>query len=165
MRLNFSFYERIVSFFSVGYLPFGPGTWASLSALFIGFIFLSFFSTYFFFWVWIGTLALGTYACFKQLSSRPYLKDPRDYVIDEVVGQWVMMWGIAVFFEHTILLQLVGFVLFRVFDIVKPWPISWANDLDRSPSPLIRAVSIMLDDVLAAGVGFLVLLAGRVFFF
>ena len=61
-------------------------------------------------------------------------------VVDEVAGQWITL----VALPFTPVTALAGFVLFRVMDIVKPWP---ARDLERLPGGL----GIMADDV-AAGI-------------
>jgi phosphatidylglycerophosphatase A len=67
-------------------------------------------------------------------------KDPSAIVIDEVAGQWLVLLGAA----PNPLSYVLAFVLFRVFDIWKPWPVSWA---DRR---LAGGLGIMLDDLLAA---------------
>ena len=67
-------------------------------------------------------------------------KDPGLAVVDEIVGMWVTLVGLP--FGPTT--ALLGFVLFRVMDVVKPWP---ARDLERLP----EGWGIMADDV-AAGV-------------
>ena len=65
-------------------------------------------------------------------------KDPGIVVIDEVVGQWVSL----LFLPFTPATAFVGFVLFRILDIVKPWP---ARDFEALPGGL----GIMADDVMA----------------
>ena len=65
-------------------------------------------------------------------------KDPGIVVIDEVVGQWVSL----LFLPFTPATALVGFLLFRVMDVVKPWP---ARDFEAWPGGL----GIMADDVMA----------------
>lgn len=155
MRLNSktAFYEAVVTFFYTGYLPFGPGTWASLFALLLGYGILGLWGIWGLLWSFVLVLFVGTYACYQQLKPRPYLKDPRDYVVDEVVGQWLMMLGLAAFVTEAWWMQVAGFFAFRFFDIYKPWPISWVNELDRFESPALRSFSIMFDDLLAGAVG------------
>jgi phosphatidylglycerophosphatase A len=60
-------------------------------------------------------------------------------VIDEVVGLWITLASVPL----SVGWYALGFVLFRIFDIFKPWPVSWA---DRH---LPGAWGIMLDDVVA----------------
>jgi phosphatidylglycerophosphatase A len=83
--------------------------------------------------------ALGVWccdACAKNLG----VHDHPGIVWDEVVGYLITM--IAV--PKTLLWVVVGFILFRFFDILKPWPISW---IDKHVE---GGMGIMLDDVLAA---------------
>lgn len=65
--------------------------------------------------------------------------DASAFVLDEFVGQWVALLAAP----KSLLALGIGFALFRAFDIVKPWPVSWA---DRR---LSGGVGVVLDDVLA----------------
>jgi phosphatidylglycerophosphatase A len=76
-------------------------------------------------------------------------KDPGIVVVDEVVGQWVTLIALP----FTPLTAGLGFVLFRVMDIAKPWP---ARDLERVPG----GWGIMADDVAAGVYAHLALRAG-----
>jgi phosphatidylglycerophosphatase A len=72
--------------------------------------------------------------------------DHSGIVWDEFVGQWLTLLpllGGAAWDLATALNVLVGFVLFRIFDIAKPWPISWCD------KHLEGGLGIMIDDVLA----------------
>ena len=73
-------------------------------------------------------------------------KDPSQVVIDEVAGQWVALAGLPL--EPVTL--IAGFALFRLFDIVKPWPV---GRLERFPG----ASGIMLDDLAAGLIAHLIL--------
>ncbi len=87
--------------------------------------------------------------------------DPSSVVIDEVAGQWVAFLPLSWWLAQgaltpvvAIILALVAFSLFRLLDIAKPPPVSWADQLGGS-------LGIMLDDLLAgfgAALGLLVLL-------
>ncbi len=63
-------------------------------------------------------------------------------VIDEVAGQWLTL---ALAAPLDPLFYAAGFLLFRVFDILKPWPVNWADD------QLKGGLGIMADDIIAAG--------------
>jgi len=65
-------------------------------------------------------------------------------VWDEFVGYWITMWLAPSGWVYII----VGFILFRIFDILKPWPISW---LDKHVE---GGFGIMIDDVLAGILAF-----------
>jgi phosphatidylglycerophosphatase A len=84
----------------------------------------------------------------ERESGRP---DPGFVVIDEVAGQWVVLVAAPVDIGHA----LLGFALFRFFDIVKPWPV---RQLER----LKGGTGIMLDDVGAGVLGLLVMLLVRI---
>jgi len=75
--------------------------------------------------------------------ERTGTEDPGAIVIDEVAGQWLVL----VVAPLNVWYFLLGFVLFRLFDIVKPWPVSWA---DRK---IKGGLGVMLDDVLAGVYG------------
>jgi phosphatidylglycerophosphatase A len=123
----------------VGRLRPGPGTWGSLAGLLLA--------------IPIdrlgGRLALAVavvLACAAGLwASGAYAQsvkraDPGEVVIDEVAGIWLVF--IAVPLDE--LGAAAGFVLFRVFDIAKPWPISWLN------RHVTGSIGIMVDDLAAA---------------
>jgi len=72
--------------------------------------------------------------------------DPQEIVIDEVIGQWIALLCAPQSIEWFI----AGFLLFRFFDIVKPFPVSWADNLKGSRS--INALGVLLDDVFAGAI-------------
>jgi phosphatidylglycerophosphatase A len=75
-------------------------------------------------------------------EAYPGKKDPSEIVIDEVLGQLL-----ALIVCQTMLEMVAAFVLFRVFDIWKPWPVSWADQLGGTRAQ--ETTGIILDDVLA----------------
>jgi phosphatidylglycerophosphatase A len=86
----------------------------------------------------IVVFVLGAYAS-TSLARELGRKDPGLAVVDEIVGMWVTLVGLPFGFVTA----LLGFLLFRVMDVVKPWP---ARDLERLPD----GWGIMADDVAAA---------------
>lgn len=130
------------TWFGCGLLPKAPGTWGSLAALPLA---------------WALTLLGGSVAllgasliCFLVgwWASAIYVRrtgadDPSEVVIDEVAGQWLVLAAAPA----DPLLYAVGFALFRVLDITKPWPARWA---DRH---IHGGLGVMLDDMLAAAYG------------
>ena len=127
------------TWFGAGLLPWAPGTWGSLAALPFAWGLQHTLGT-------VG-LAVGAGVLFAAglWASGVYARhagggDPSAVVIDEVVGQWLVLLVVP----PDVLLYAAGFVLFRIADIAKPWPVSWA---DRSVK---GGLGIMLDDVLAA---------------
>ncbi len=84
------------------------------------------------------SIALGVYLCDR--ASREYgVHDHPGIVWDEFAGFWLTMWAVPVSWQTI----LAGFVLFRVFDILKPWPIGW---LDKR---VHGGLGIMIDDLVA----------------
>jgi phosphatidylglycerophosphatase A len=139
------------TFLGAGLLRPGPGTWGSAAAALLwlaagkglhsgpaAFAWLTFAAA-------IGAFAIGVPAATRveRESGRP---DPGHVVIDEVSGQWIALIHSRVNLSHL----LAGFLFFRLFDIVKPWP---ARRLEAFPA----GWGIMLDDV-AAGVYALLLM-------
>jgi phosphatidylglycerophosphatase A len=139
-----STYTAIATVFGIGRLPVAPGTAASVIALPIAWLIVALTGSPFLLLL-AGLLvnAIGAWAC--ELYSRDKgEKDPSECVIDEVAGQWIACAFIPTHstFGHTLLCYGLAFVLFRVFDILKPWPISAA---ERLPG----GIGIMADDFVA----------------
>ncbi len=143
----------------VGYLPRAPGTWGSLVALPLYFLlpqplFLMSIPLLF---------VLGWVATYILLKYDGSDRDPSYIVIDEL---YAMM---AVFLViprrgGIVLSTFVGFVLFRFFDILKPWPISAVDRYFKQRGPLGASFGVMIDDFLAAALVY-VLLSALVFLF
>ena len=137
----------VATAFGSGYAPYAPGTAGSAVGL------LLFWPMAAWRWPWqaaasaflflVGSLAAGRVA---RLVGR---KDPGLVVVDEVVGQWVTLIALP----FTPVTAAVGFLLFRVMDVVKPWP---ARDLEGLPG----GWGIMADDVAAGVYAHLVLRVG-----
>lgn len=140
---------RIILFIAsggyAGYLPKAPGTWGSLVALPINFLLLQLTpGQYYAALLAILVLAVYTAGSAEKIMDR---KDPGIIVIDEIIGMLIALIAVPV----NPILWAVAFFLFRFFDIIKPWPVSWA---DRH---LNGGLGIVLDDVLAGMYAWLVL--------
>lgn len=101
----------------------------------------------------VATTALGVYLC-THASNKLGVHDHTGIVWDEFVGFWITMYAVPFQWYWV----LVGFVLFRLFDMVKPWPISLA---DRKVN---GGFGIMFDDILA-GIAAWASLHGIIFYF
>ena len=124
----------------LGLMPFAPGTWGSLAALPIAWIVLTQWNT------WVLLILITVLFFVGMIASNVYTrrtndKDPGAIVIDEVVGQLLVLSIAPLNWNYF----LTAFVLFRITDILKPWPASWA---DRS---VANGFGVMLDDIFAAG--------------
>jgi phosphatidylglycerophosphatase A len=105
---------------SIGYLPFMPGTLASLLACFLLFFFPGLFAHPFFVVFFVGVALLSVHMVLEK-----GLHDPSWVVIDELAGMFITMVGHGT--GPWSLLK--GFILFRLFDILKPYPIRRAERL------------------------------------
>lgn len=145
----------------VGYVRPAPGTWGSLVALP---------------WAWLlhaiagfPLLVVAVVVGFgkgwwatAQMTRGSDDHDPSEIVVDEVIGQWIALlplsfaaWRMDINILNLWPGWIAAFVLFRLFDIWKPWLVGWA---DRRGD----ALGVMLDDVIAgvfAAIGVLVLAA------
>ena len=135
-----------ITFLNVGKIKFAPGTIASLITclLFLLFLNISNITIIFF-----GTLLISIYSFIAINNSYDYFNsnDPQEIVIDEVVGQMLPLLAIPIY-ETLYLVPkeyycFFAFLLFRLFDIWKPFPI---NFIDKNTK---GAFGIMLDDILA----------------
>jgi phosphatidylglycerophosphatase A len=143
----------IATFFGAGLLKPGPGTWGSLAAAVLWYFGLH--AAHLTGWpvvalslagvVLVTLIGIPAATIVEREAAR---EDPGFVVIDEVAGQWLVLAAAPVNLPHV----LLAFLLFRFFDIVKPWP---ARQLESLPA----GTGIVFDD-LAAGVwGLLILLA------
>jgi phosphatidylglycerophosphatase A len=138
----------IASGFGSGFSPVAPGTAGSLAALLPWFALRELPPAGYALAV-VLAFALGVWACTWVVGALR-LQDPSVAVWDEFVGLWI---ALAPLLLHGAgwLWICAGFILFRVFDIAKPWPVSWA---DRRVG---GGFGVMLDDVLAGGYAALLL--------
>ncbi|RTK92938.1 MAG: phosphatidylglycerophosphatase A [Rickettsiales bacterium] len=172
--------EIISTVFYIGRIKYAPGTFGSLTAFPLCYIIMYFvlnnkivfhFDSYSFqeqqiFALFIIEIAvsillfiIGTYFTSVYIKDMAE-KDPKEVVIDEVVGQMLTIIfcsfsvifasqsNLPLYFDNTyidvVFALILPFLLFRFFDAVKPWPINW---LDRN---IKGALGVMIDDVAAA---------------
>jgi len=139
--------EFLATLGGIGRAPFAPGTVASLVALPFAWIIQRYGGEWLLILLTLSVTAIGIVACghVANLTNDP---DPSACVIDELAGQWLT----CAFAPPSILGYALAFLLFRLFDIAKPWPIS-------SFERLAGGLGIMADDLAAAVMGG-VLIAG-----
>ncbi len=123
--------------FGSGLAPKAPGTFGTLMGVFF-YLWLQYLPWFSYLLVVLVAFLLGIEIC-SRVSRDLGVKDHPGIVWDEMVGYWVTM----LVAPAGIGWMLLGFVLFRIFDIFKPWPIGWA---DRRVS---GGLGIMLDDLFA----------------
>lgn len=138
----------IATFFYAGLLRPAPGTWGSLAALPAAYLLLVLGGFWLLLAATVVAFVLG-YIATRELTADGEDEDPSWIVIDEVVGMWIALFPVGygammmgVDFWRLWPGWVSGFVLFRLFDIWKPWLVGWA---DRRGD----AMGVMLDDVIA----------------
>lgn len=137
--------KKIVTFFGAGLSPKAPGTMGTLAAIPLAAALM-----------WMGSLVhmgftviltlFAFWAC-EQYERQKGGHDHPEVVIDEVVGYLITMVWLPLTWQSL----LAGFIFFRFFDILKPWPISW---MDRK---IPGGVGVVIDDVAAGLVSSLLL--------
>ena len=137
----------LATFFGSGLAPKAPGTFGSLATLPLAFVMACFWGREGVFYAALVSFFIGVWAI-HQLIKDNEDKDPSKVVIDETAGQLTTFLLVAPSLEHNLSLSalvvyLLGFGLFRFFDILKMGPVKWAD------SKLKNAWGVMLDDVFA----------------
>jgi phosphatidylglycerophosphatase A len=131
--------------FGAGLSPKAPGTVGTVLAI-VFYLLLTHFSLLVYAVVLVLAFVLGVYLCGKTADDLG-VHDHSGIVWDEFVGFWLTMFAAPVGWWWI----LLGFVLFRLFDIWKPWPISWLDQRVKG------GFGIMIDDVLAGVYALIVL--------
>ncbi|NQV29960.1 MAG: phosphatidylglycerophosphatase A [Candidatus Marinimicrobia bacterium] len=133
----------------VGTIPGAPGTYGSLVTLPLAYLWSTRVTDNIFFTIGVVVILtiLGIFASTRVAKSLG-IEDPSEIVIDELVGQWIAVLAIPNHWGY----WLGAFVLFRIFDIWKPWIIDKSQHLPGG-------FGIMIDDVLA-GLVALILIQG-----
>ena len=128
----------VATWFGCGFMRPAPGTWGTIGALPFGIILMI-----------VGgipalligltiVIPLGLWAS-KHFDRMAKEKDSSMIVIDEVAGMWITLIPASL----SPLSILIAFAAFRLFDIWKPWPVSWMDKKMRG------APSVMADDIMA----------------
>ncbi len=134
---------KFATFFGIGYLKPGPGTWGSVAAVLL-WAAVSFLkhpdprTQLVILLVWIVLAIVPGVPAATIVERESGRTDPGFVVIDEVIGQWIALLGSPFDWRH----GLIALVLFRLFDITKPFPV---RRLERLPG----GWGIIVDDVAA----------------
>ena len=126
--------------FGVGLSPLAPGTAGSFAAL-LPWLLLRELPLGWHLVALALVFAAGVWACAWVVRTLR-TGDPGIAVIDEFVGQWIALLPLLGRGGGVVWI-FVGFILFRIFDVWKPWPVSWADRHVKG------GLGVMLDDVLA----------------
>jgi len=129
-----------LSLLGIGFIPYAPGTLASIVTMPLLYFLIKFnVSYYFFIPVFILLSALAIY--FSQMAQKKYtVHDPSWIVIDEFLGLMITY----PFISNTNFIHLIIiFILFRFFDIIKIWPASFFDQKVQ------HGVGVILDDLIS----------------
>lgn len=140
----------LATWFGCGLMKPAPGTWGTLGALPFGILIMAFGGVPALIAAVIAVSAAGYWAAgrFEEQSGE---HDSSAIVIDEVAGMWIALIPSALSIPYVV----AAFLLFRFFDILKPWPISWAD------KKLPGALGVMTDDIIAGIFAALILVGAR----
>ena len=136
-----------LTFFMLGKIKYAPGTLASLITCFLFLILINIIDITIIFFI---TFLIFVYSfvainnSFNEFNSQ----DPQEIVIDEVVGQMLTLLAIPIYETlyplPTLYYCFSAFLLFRLFDIWKPFPVSYVDNYVKG------SLGIMLDDIVAS---------------
>ena len=157
MRLWFQFLIMIkkfnsifVTMFSLGRIGFLPGTFGSLATvifLFVCFHILNISSNIILI-ILVITFAYS-FIAIKNYTKNNENKDPGEIIIDEFIGQAIPIYlyeishGTVKTMDQAVIIYIVCFILFRFFDILKPFPVSYFDKKHKN------SFGVVMDDVCA----------------
>jgi phosphatidylglycerophosphatase A len=122
-----------------GLAPKAPGTFGTLAAVVLYLVLgMGYWNLTFYAWAMVVAFGLGVWFCHAAAKAIG-VPDHGSIVWDEFVGFWITMFAAPTGFGWVV----AGFCLFRLFDIIKPWPIRWLDQYVKG------GFGIMIDDVIA----------------
>jgi phosphatidylglycerophosphatase A len=124
--------------FGIGFLPI-PGTIGSLFTIVIYYLFNNYLNIIFFIFFIIFVFFYSFYFLNKTLNKSFVSSDPKEIVIDEFIGQSIPL----LICGNNFFLIILSFLLFRLFDITKPWPASYFD------LKIKNATGVIMDDIIA----------------
>jgi len=124
--------------FGIGFLPIS-GTIGSLIAIFVYFIFYNYLNLLSFIVLIILIFFYSIFFLDKTIKRSFSTSDPKEIVIDEFIGQSIPL----LLCENNFFLIILSFLLFRLFDITKPWPASYFD------LKVKNANGVLMDDIIA----------------
>lgn len=130
----------LATWFGAGKSPKAPGTVGSLAALPFAYGIVQLGGQHALLAAALVLFLVGVGVSEKYMHANGTEQDPGEIVIDEVAGIWLLLVAMPV----TLNGFLFGFLLFRLFDVVKPWPVSLCDN------KVLGGFGVMLDDFAAA---------------
>jgi len=139
VKTVFTDFDHLIAFgFGSGLITPAPGTWGTVAGLLLYIALASILPLNSLIVVLVVLTIIGTW-CAHRSAKKLGIHDFGGIVIDEWAGIWLTL----IFVPLNLYNVLIGFALFRLFDIVKPWPIKWFD------KKVDGGIGIMFDDILA----------------
>ncbi len=141
--------SEFATLFGLGRVMPAPGTWGSLAALPLGYLAHRIGGFPLYLALTVAVFAFGWFAITRYLHGSE-ITDPQEIIVDETIGQLIALMPLSLGLWHAGVAPHVfpwpgwvgAFVMFRIFDILKPPPVSWAETLPGS-------LGVLFDDMLA----------------
>ena len=146
-----NFTKYFATLFGIGFIPPAPGTFGSLFAILIWYVFIDLFSIFHFIALFLFVLSVSFYLTDIYLDNYKK-KDPSEVIVDEFLGQSIPLLFIVNFNIYEV---LIAFVTFRFFDIYKIYPINKIEDLKGS-------YGVILDDIVAGIYSLIILMLYKI---
>ena len=146
-----NFTKYFATLFGIGFIPLAPGTFGSLFAILIWYVFIDLFSIFYFVALFLFVLSVSFYLTDIYLDNYKK-KDPTEVIVDEFLGQSIPLLFIVNFNIYEV---LIAFVTFRFFDIYKIYPINKMEDLKGS-------YGVILDDIVAGIYSLIILMLYKI---
>ena len=146
-----NFTKYFATLFGIGFIPLAPGTFGSLFAILIWYVFIDLFSIFYFIALFLFILSVSFYLTEIYLDNYKK-KDPSEVIVDEFLGQSIPLLFIVNFNIYEV---LIAFVTFRFFDIYKIYPINKIEDLKGS-------YGVILDDIVAGIYSLIILMLYKI---
>ena len=143
--------KYLATLFGIGFIPLAPGTFGSLLAILIWYVFIDLFSIFYFIALFLFVLSVSFFLTDIYLDNYKK-KDPSEVIVDEFLGQSIPLLFIVNFNIYEV---LIAFVTFRFFDIYKIYPINKIEDLKGS-------YGVILDDIVAGIYSLIILMLYKI---
>ncbi len=150
----FKFAEKIATLYGLGYRSKMPGTLGAIATLPVAFV-INYYGGYgYLIFFTLAIFLLGIWAADIIITTKKSEDDPA-IIIDEVAGQSLLLW----FAPLSLSGYIFALILFRIFDIFKPFPINWFD------ANIKGGKGCMLDDIVAAIIACPIMILWRLYGF
>ena len=146
--------KYFVTLFGVGYIPLAPGTFGSVFAILVWYLFITYLNIYLFY-VMLSVIIFLSFKLTQKYLDKEKKEDPSEVIIDEFIGQSLPLFLLL---QYNIYEVLLAFCSFRFFDIFKIYPVNKAENI-------AGAKGVIMDDIIAGIYAIIIVLAYRIILF